>query len=91
MNLDFKEPPKTDLPSADAFTRLETPINEEFYIGSGDLANAFYTLSVPPDLAERFILPSSRPRCFVPALYMLCLTSRSCLWGGHGHFTFVRW
>ena len=30
MNLDFKEPPKTDLPSADAFTRLETPINEEF-------------------------------------------------------------
>ena len=58
MNQEFKEPPKTDLPSADAFTRLECATNKEFYIGSGDLANAFYTLAVPPDLAEKFTLPS---------------------------------
>ncbi len=57
MNKLFKEPPKTDLPSADAFTRLETPEGQEFLIGSGDLANAFYTLAVPPDLAEHFTLP----------------------------------
>ena len=57
MNKLFIDPPKTDLPSADAFTRLETPEGQEFLIGSGDLANAFYTLAVPPDLAEHFTLP----------------------------------
>ena len=57
MNVAFHEPPKTDLPSADAFTRLEFPDNEKFVFGSGDLANAFYTLSVPQDLAEQFTLP----------------------------------
>ena len=57
MNRDFVVPPKTDLPSADAFTRIEVPNDEQFYIGSGDLANAFYTLAVPPELAQRFTLP----------------------------------
>ena len=68
MNLDFRDPPKTDLPSADAFTRVETPVNEEFYIGSGDLANAFYTLSVPQDLAERFTLPTIEASMIEPNL-----------------------
>ena len=57
MNVAFHDPPKTDLPSADAFTRLEFPDNEKFVFGSGDLANAFYILSVPQDLAEHFTLP----------------------------------
>lgn len=58
LNQKFVEPPSTDLPSADAFTRLEMPENESFYIGSGDLANAFYTLSVPDDLGRMFTLPA---------------------------------
>ncbi len=57
LNQLFHEPPSTDLPSADAFTRLEIPDGEEFLLGSGDLANAFYTLSVPTSLARMFTLP----------------------------------
>eukprot|EP00435_Cladocopium_sp_Y103_P024584 s857_g6.t1 len=62
LNEKFKVPPSTDLPSADAFTRLETPENEPFYIGSGDLSNAFYTLSVPDDLGQMFTLPAIEAR-----------------------------
>ena len=51
-------PPSTDLPSADAFTRTEFVESSPFYVGSGDLANAFYTLAVPHDLAEKFTLPA---------------------------------
>jgi len=58
LNQYFNDPPNTDLPSADAFTRLETCENASFYAGSGDLSNAFYTLSVPDDLARRFTLPA---------------------------------
>ena len=57
LNQKFVEPPSTDLPSADAFTRLELPEECSFSIGSGDLANAFYTLGVPDDLARMFTLP----------------------------------
>eukprot|EP00435_Cladocopium_sp_Y103_P042198 s2255_g11.t1 len=57
LNQDFEEPPKTDLPSADAFTRMEMPEGQQFYIGSGDLSNAFYTLSVPEELGRMFTLP----------------------------------
>lgn len=57
LNQLFIDPPSTDLPSADAFTRLEIPDGEEFLLGSGDLANAFYTLSVPTSLARMFTLP----------------------------------
>ena len=57
LNQLFEEPPNTDLPSAEAFTRLETVENESFYIASGDLANAFYTLAVPEELGHMFTLP----------------------------------
>lgn len=60
LNNKFLDPPSTDLPSADAFTRVEMPENQPFYIGSGDLANAFYTLSVPDDLGRMFTLPAVR-------------------------------
>ncbi|CAE7247208.1 unnamed protein product [Symbiodinium sp. CCMP2592] len=58
LNQLFVDPPTTDLPSADAFTRLEMPENKTFMIASGDLANAFYTLSIPDDLARMFTLPA---------------------------------
>lgn len=64
LNDKFHEPPSTDLPSADAFTRLELPDNKPFFIGSGDLANAFYTLSVPDELGQMFTLPALKAdRC----------------------------
>ena len=47
LNKLFIDPPSTDLPSAEAFTRLEMPEDQQFYVASGDLANAFYTLSFP--------------------------------------------
>ena len=58
LNQEFVPPPSTDLPSADAFTRTEFVESSPFYVGSGDLANAFYTLAVPRDLAEKFTLPA---------------------------------
>lgn len=58
LNHKFIDPPSTDLPSADAFTRLELPENSSFVAGSGDLANAFYTLAVPDDLGRMFTLPA---------------------------------
>ena len=62
LNQDFEEPPNTDLPSADAFTRMEMPEGHQFYIGSGDLSNAFYTLSVPEELGRMFTLPCIKAR-----------------------------
>ena len=57
LNQSFHDPPSTDLPSADSFTRLEMPPDQQFFLGSGDLSNAFYTLSVPPELGKMFTLP----------------------------------
>jgi hypothetical protein len=62
LNQDFREPPTTDLPSADSFTRMEMPENSQYYIGSGDLSNAFYTLSVPEELGRLFTLPSIKAK-----------------------------
>eukprot|EP00435_Cladocopium_sp_Y103_P050327 s239_g15.t1 len=62
LNHKFVDPPSTDLPSADAFTRLEMPDDTTFFAGSGDLANAFYTLGVPDDLAQLFTLPPIKAR-----------------------------
>ena len=64
LNHKFFDPPSTDLPSADAFTRLETVPDIPFYVGSGDLANAFYTLGVPDDLARMFTLPAVEVELF---------------------------
>lgn len=64
LNHKFFDPPSTDLPSADAFTRLETVPDIPFYVGSGDLANAFYTLGVPDDLARMFTLPAVEVESF---------------------------
>lgn len=57
LNQDFHDPPSTDLPSADSFSRIELPQDQQFFIGSGDLSNAFYTLSVPAELGKLFTLP----------------------------------
>ena len=57
LNQSFNDPPSTDLPSADSFSRIEFPQDQQFYIGSGDLSNAFYTLSVPDELGKLFTLP----------------------------------
>ena len=58
LNDKLIDPPKTDLPSADAFTRVAIDGSHPFLMGSGDLANAFYTLGVPDSLARMFTLPA---------------------------------
>ena len=60
LNQAFHDPPSTDLPSADPFTRLEMQEGSQFYIASGDPSNAFYTLQVPPHLGEMFPLPAAQ-------------------------------
>ena len=60
LNQAFHDPPSTDLPSAGSFTRLEVPEGSQFYIASGDLSIAFYTLQVPPELREMFTLPAAQ-------------------------------
>ncbi len=58
LNQQFVQPPHTDLPTADAFSRITIPEGSTFYVGSGDLANAFYTLAVPDTLGRMFTLPA---------------------------------
>jgi hypothetical protein len=52
LNTMFRSPPKTDLPSAASFSSIESPSNDTLFMASGDLANAFYTLELPDDLAQ---------------------------------------
>ena len=58
INLMFHTPPSTRLPSAAAFSQTECRGDKPLYFASGDLANAFYTLGLPPGLAELFTLPA---------------------------------
>ena len=46
LNQDFNLPPSTDLPAADAFTRMSFAEDQPFVFDSGDLANGVYTLEV---------------------------------------------
>ena len=47
LNLKFRDPPKTPLPSSAAFSQLEAPEDSDMVIASGDIKNAFYILHVP--------------------------------------------
>jgi hypothetical protein len=56
LNCEFHKPPSTSLATAAAFGRLETPVDVDTVIGTGDVSNAFYGLGVPQLLAEKFTL-----------------------------------
>eukprot|EP00973_Karenia_brevis_P047247 6558152-Karenia_brevis.AAC.1 len=57
LNCAFKEPPSTILPSAASFASLETDPGRDFYFGSADLSNCFYSFEVPESMSEYFTLP----------------------------------
>ena len=57
LNLRFKDPPKTQLPTASAFSQLECPADANLFIAGGDIRNACYGLSVPEDISNMFTLP----------------------------------
>ena len=56
LNLKFKDPPKTRLPTAAAFASVEASPGKDTYIGSGDIRNAFYAMEVPDELSDLFSL-----------------------------------
>ena len=57
LNFMLKTPPKTQLHSAAAFGRLESPVGEDVYCGAADVSNAFYAMEVPAGVGELFALP----------------------------------
>ena len=65
----FSRPPSTRLPSAAAFSSLETwPLVEDtgekkpIFFSSGDIMDCFYHCGVPPGLEQWFSLPAIRAR-----------------------------
>ena len=59
-NCDFEPPPSTHLPSASAFSKMETSECDVVWYSVGDVENAFYAISVPPELGACFRLPPIR-------------------------------
>ena len=66
LNMRFKDPPKTELPTASAMSNIESFDSSNVYLGSGDIKNAFYSLRVPDALSDLFTLPRIRAR-YLPA------------------------
>ena len=62
LNTKFKDPPSTSLPSAAAFSNIEVPQGGVLQLGSADITNAFYGMSVLEDLSRLFTLPSIRAK-----------------------------
>ena len=56
LNMTFKDPPKTALPTAAAMSQIESFDNSDLLLGSGDIKNALYCLEVPLDLSDAFTL-----------------------------------
>eukprot|EP00973_Karenia_brevis_P007804 1058203-Karenia_brevis.AAC.1 len=56
LNSSFIDPPSTALPSAAAFSNIETDRDRTFYFASADIKNCFYSLAVPDDLSDMFTL-----------------------------------
>jgi hypothetical protein len=93
LNQRFQDPPKTHLPTAAAFSNLESEDGLPLYIAAGDIRNAFYAFEVPEDLSDMFTLPSIPARLSVLLIlimypYLQTHTSHhafeSSLWAGTG-------
>ena len=57
INLLFKEPSKTVLPTAGTWGRLETPRGGGFYLAQADVQAAFYRMALPRGMEVLFVLP----------------------------------
>ena len=57
LNLKFKDPPKTELPTSAALSQIEGPAGCDLLISAGDIRNAFYAFEVPEGLSDMFTLP----------------------------------
>ena len=66
LNMRFKDPPKTELPTASAMSNIESFDSSNVYLGSGDIKNAFYSSKVPDALSDLFTLPRIRAK-YLPA------------------------
>ena len=56
-NCAFREPPRTSLPTAAAFARIETPEHAGLRLSQIDLKNAFYHMRLAPGMEQFFVLP----------------------------------
>ena len=57
VNAEFRIPPRANLPSAAAWSRLEVPEGETAFLGQSDIADASYCIKLPPGLSRDFVLP----------------------------------
>ena len=56
-NTQFREPPRTNLPSAGSWCRVEVPAGQTLYLSQSDVTDAFYRIRMPSGLSEMFVLP----------------------------------
>ena len=59
-NQGFPPPPRTQLPTAAAFSKLEGAECDVRYFNAGDIQNAFYAIGIPDDLGDSFRLGTAR-------------------------------
>lgn len=59
-NMCFVDPSNPDLPTGGSFSRLFSQTWEHLECPSGDLKDAFYTLSLPPELRRFFVMEPVR-------------------------------
>ena len=62
LNLRFVDPPSTKLPTAAALSAIEVPVDQDLFVGTGDISNAFYNMRVPDDLSDMISMPTIRAR-----------------------------
>jgi hypothetical protein len=57
-NASMVDPPYTELPGADLWTKLQVPVGEVLYVAKTDLANMYHSVATPPWVHRRSGLPS---------------------------------
>ena len=78
INQMFRKPPKPDLGSADAYSRLRPPSGASVYIAEADVQNCFYQIGVPAWLSDFFAFEDI-PADFARQLGATCCTDGSPL------------
>ena len=62
LNPRFVGPPSTKLPTAAVLSAIEVPVDQNLFVGTGEISNAFYNMRVPDDLNDMFSMPTIRAR-----------------------------
>jgi hypothetical protein len=58
VNAYFKDSPFTEIAAAESLASVETEVDQEVYLASGDIKACFYQCGIDEDLSEWFCLPS---------------------------------